>query len=813
MASICGSARQLFLGSSGALYNFMRMPNRFSNTPLSKQVAESLLKVLSGKEVEEIMGEHTEFSVDENWRPYGWRPHGQIEKNWDRIGVQTSEPVGALAELIINSIDAILMRKAKETGIDPSEDSAPSDMETAVKQFFPEVVEGRLINLSQAQRTALAEKSVLIGVKRHGRKNNKYPSYTIIDFGEGQSPAAFEGTFLSLGEKNKEGIPFVQGRFNMGSTGSITFCTRADIRNGLYKFILSKKNTEDSKELWGWTLIRVRKVRKGEELPVVEYFCPGGEISSFESDEIRAFQREDIGVLRKGGSVVKLYEYDIGPHNRDVSLGLNNSLTTSLIDCALPIRLYDFDAAPTEAKGSLRAKGIDARTFSGMKTMLRSDEEEATEGIKSEVKGLIENSENPSLGTISIAYFGIDKMSAYLRKYSYRMFYTINGQTQAKERASKLREAQLDDLRNHLIVQVDCNQMDNTARSAIFKPDRERMTQNDLTRELKQIVIDALKDEGALREYARIIRSRRISEQIENEENKEFLASLVKNNPDIQELFDTGNVVTDLKQTQGGAEEFEGKQFPTYLRPTNLEEGNTKSIPINTYRWIECETDVQDDYLVREDNQGKFLRPSAEELPHSRGSLRNGKFRIKVKPPDGAKEGDEIPVRFGFDDSNPDTGPLTFDATIKITAEEKIENKPSGGTTKTKKDLQPSKNFPDMVWVEEEGWDDHEFDEEAGGYVSAGEALTIYVNKGNKYLSALIHKESDESKREIIYHRFRYGVGILTLAMYKKLVHDKDEESNNDREESYDGDEALRLASSAVAAHVVTLIDSLGGNK
>ena len=45
-----------------------------------------------------------------------------------------------------------------------------------------------------------------------------------------------------LGKKNKEGIRFVQGRFNMGSTGSITFCTRAEIRSGMYKFILSKKN-------------------------------------------------------------------------------------------------------------------------------------------------------------------------------------------------------------------------------------------------------------------------------------------------------------------------------------------------------------------------------------------------------------------------------------------------------------------------------------------------------------------------------------------------------------------------------------------
>ena len=45
---------------------------------------------------------------------------------------------------------------------------------------------------------------------------------------EGQKPEDFPKTFLSLSEKNKEGIPFVQGKFNMGSTGSLRFCTRSN---------------------------------------------------------------------------------------------------------------------------------------------------------------------------------------------------------------------------------------------------------------------------------------------------------------------------------------------------------------------------------------------------------------------------------------------------------------------------------------------------------------------------------------------------------------------------------------------------------
>ncbi len=682
-------------------------------------------------------------------------------------------------------------------------------MREAVKLFFPEVLEGKLTLLSQEQRTRLAEKSVLIGIKRTGRKNDLCPNYTIVDFGEGQNHGDFEKTFLSLGEKNKEGIPFVQGRFNMGSTGSITFCTRADIRSGMYKFVLSKSNVESSDGLWGWTLIRARSTRAGEQLPVIEYFCPNGEIPCFESNGIKAFNRKDIGVLPEGGTVVKLYEYDIGPRSRAVDIGLYDALTTNLIDCALPIRLYDFDAQPT--KGGLRSEGIAPRTFSGMKTVLGSDDEKDEPG-KVDIKGTTENSENPSLGTIRISYFGLDKMKDYLRNYSYRMFYTINGQTQAKERASLLRQANLDDLRDHLIVQVDCNKMDNTARSAIFKPDRERMAGIELTRELRQIVIEALKEDRRLREYAREIRNRRISEQIEDEESKNFLSGLVKDSPDLQELFDTGNIVTVPTQTPGGDEKYDGKPFPSYLNPVNLEEGNVKSVPINTYRRIECKTDVQNDYLVREDNQGEFIHPKAEELPNS-GSLRNGKLRIKVSPPAGAKEGDEFPARFGFEDSNPDrTEPLTFDMTIKITGEEPTTNNPPGNETKTRKKSEPSRDFPDILFVRKENWGEHRFNEESGAYVAAGESLAVFVNEDNKYLSSLVRKESDEGKRKIIKYRFRFGVGILTLAMYKKLVYDENDEDGADGKE-YDEDKVLRLASSSIAAHVVTLIDKLGGNR
>ena len=779
------------------------------NESRSKEIALKLLKAVSTKDVDRIINAESGFGVAGNWKPYGGS-----SKNWDRVGVQTSEPVGAFAELIINSIDAILMRKAREASAESRGDSAPRSMVDAVKRFFsaPEAVpEGKIAHLSKLERTRLAEKSVLVGVKR-ATGARQYPTYTIADFGEGQNPDQFPKTLLSLGEKNKERIPFVQGRFNMGSTGSIVFCTQAEIRKGLYKFVLSKRTPTDSDSdgLWGWTLIRTRAPNRGEVLPVVEYFCPDGKIARFRADKIHALGREDIGVI-DGGAVIKLYEYDIGGA-RAVDFGLFYGLTTNLLECALPVRIYDFDAAPQPGKGGLRAEGIAARTFSGMKiavTQPEANEDEIADGddnIDMPTRLVYEDASNDSLGVIRIYATGIKKLEQYLLNYPFRCFYTVNGQAQAKERASFFRKAKLDDLRNHLIVQVDCNEMDNTARSAIFKPDRERMSEIQLSRELREVVLNALKEDGELREYARRIRARRVAETVQDtEKSRELWALLVKNNPELRDLFGAGEEITRSISVEGGDQEFNGKKFPSFLRLVKPQSGAALSLPINTHRRIECETDAENEYLGRELDPGSFfcsLSPGA--LPR-RVNLRNGKLRITVKPPKGAQVGQTLEGDFGFEDSSR-PNPLAARVKIVLTQAEETNRSPSGNTGGARTSPKPGLNFPDIRWVAQSDWGEHGFDEESGAdCVESDDGVTIYVNEDNKRLKAILAGEREESEREMTKHLFLLGVGILTLSMHQKL--------KTKLPEGADWEDALKLASSAISAHVVALIRKLGGQR
>lgn len=781
----------------------------------SKEIALAMLAAASSQDVLEII-QHGDYSywLDD---PQNWHPYGGREKNWDTVGNQQGNAVGALTELITNGIDAVLLKKAKQSGVqDPRSDSAPKSMFEAVRRFFPQAVEGKISNLEPQQRTDLAKQCMLIGVKRADRANGIYPTYTVVDFGEGQKPEDFPKTLLSLGEKNKEGIPFVQGKFNMGSTGSLRFCTRSDINLGHYKFVLSKRMET---EWWGWTLIRVRRERKGEALPVAEFFSPGSIIPKFRQPIISAFGHAEHGQVGQG-SIIKLYEYDIGSPARNVDFGLYNGLTVNLIDCALPILIYDFDAKPTQGKGKDRAEGIAPRTFGGMNTVLAEHTNKAKDmpGDASlaltPARGQVEfvhhvkEEKDEQIGTVKIIVTAVSKFHEFLEKQRARIFYTVNGQTQATQNASFLNErVGLGDLRNHILVNVVCDKMDSGMLATVFMPDRERKASNQYSKILEDIVIAALKEDSRLREYAATIRRRRATEHTEDEaETTDFLNELVKIDPSIKELLGLGVAIVDTGKVPGGHTNFEGKKFPTFLKPLNLRSENgvlVKEVPLNGHRRIECGTDAENEYLERNDSPGRTWCSIADKaLPHS-VKLWNGTATYTVKAPKSALVGDEVDAEFGFMDDGANFVPLKFKVQIKFVEEELADKGNSGSKTNTKEKETKALGFPKFEWVAEADWSDHEFDEEAGAYVSEGEPKVVYINRDNKYLRLMRIKVKDEADRIHQEHMFKWGLGLLTLSVHKKAI-----EKNLDEAEA-----AVRLASSAISGHIVTIIRRLGGSQ
>lgn len=111
-----------------------------------------------------------------------WVPLGHNESNYGIIENQQSNPIAALVEKVTNSIDALLMRKCIEQGINPKSTSAPKTMDDAIEKFYPD---NKNWDLATFRRKQAGEIQVVAdGPPRES-------SVIIYDNGEGQHPEQF----------------------------------------------------------------------------------------------------------------------------------------------------------------------------------------------------------------------------------------------------------------------------------------------------------------------------------------------------------------------------------------------------------------------------------------------------------------------------------------------------------------------------------------------------------------------------------------------------------------------------------------------
>lgn len=259
-------------------------------TSISPQVLfNKLYQAKTEQEVEDFIKSEPSIFKDENWRPLGGN-----QSNYGVIENQQSSPIAALVEKITNSIDATLMKKCYQAGLDPKSAEAPKTVEEAIKRFFPEQSNWDISKFRRAQ----AEDIQIIA---DGTPRNT--SVIMYDNGEGQHPEDFEKSFLSLLRGNKNEIHFVQGKYNMGGSGAIVFSGKHG-----YQLIASKKFDNIGK--FGFTLIRQHHLSEQEEKVKkntwYEFLVVDGNIPSFKIDEL------DLKLHNrkfKTGTIIKLYSY------------------------------------------------------------------------------------------------------------------------------------------------------------------------------------------------------------------------------------------------------------------------------------------------------------------------------------------------------------------------------------------------------------------------------------------------------------------------------------------------------------------------
>jgi hypothetical protein len=554
----------------------------------------------SEEELNNLVNSNVLLNNNNNWKPYG----RDDKNNFGTFENQQSKPVPALVEKITNSIDSLLLKKCRTEKIDPRSKAAPKTMEEAVEKFYG-IKNGDFSEVSTSERRGIAEDIQIIAT---GEPTS--PNITIYDNGEGQHPSDFPNTFLSLYSGNKTDIPFVQGKYNMGSTGAVVFCGKKN----RYQLIGSKLQTEladgRSSNEFGFTLVRRHPLTNEEEkqfkVAWYEYFLVNDEIPRFDITEI------ELGLWERKftcGSIVKLYSYQLPSRSRsDITLDLWRDLNQYLYHPALPILLYEkrFTGGHTPTKLML-----------GNKTRLVLDERDK------KTKTVTISIEGPEIGIVPIEYTVFEpgvKQSEFIKDKA--VVFTINGQVQGKlERRFISQDLGYSMLRDSLLIQIDCTNIKPSFRQDLFMASRDRLKESENTETLINRIISVLKSDETLKELNQERKAQLLHENLQDTELIKEIMSHIPVDKDLLEMLKKGGDLNFLKKkggtingTKGEKKEnkhpFVSKRFPSVFKidlKSETPDGNKiKNIPLNGKGIIKFETDVEDEYLFRPQDKGEL---------------------------------------------------------------------------------------------------------------------------------------------------------------------------------------------------------------
>lgn len=685
-------------------------------------------------------------------------------------------------------------------------------MHKAVERFFG-FKGGKLINAETDKVLSdFASKNLMVGITGAKTKADGYPCYTFADNGEGQYPESFEDTFLSLSKGNKKDIPFVQGKFNMGSSGVLSYCGRC-----WYKLIVSRRF--DKKKSWGWTLMRRRP---GGGMPVAEYFKLGGKsgaIPTFEDDFLFPFRTAErnryAGFSLESGTVVKLYDFQIGAKFLSFR-GAREALNENLVETILPFRILDFRQMPKTAKrreaaharGGDRALFIDARPFYGMEYLLLrahaqdsdgfrddddSDEDAEEEGSPAaDSKIHVDTIEDPELGIIEITAIPLKrKIPAWLRPTSTnnRIFHAVNGQVQYKQTRGFLTNCGYGALKDRAIIIVDASRLTDPAHSDVWKSDRESVRETQVGERYLNLVRTAIVGSATLKALQEKFAKEELT-LINDEQSNELFEKLVKADKTLANLLGGRNPAILLKGTpdsDGKDRAFSGKYSPTYVKLEGKRAEIGIDLPINRSRPFAAKTDAENGYLIRDANRGR-LYPSDEALREKfiiRQSLRDGRLLVFLQPlGEKVNPGDVFNFKVGLhDDAMP--RPVFDTLTVRIANEAVDTNEPprkkNKKNTKVNKEGQgPDIGLPRYILLTKDGrpipghptdkWPEDFTDMDGGTVQDLGDEGNLYkINYDNAYHLSYRQKQRGETARDAVSQKYIIGMRLLMLGLEHSL--------------------------------------------
>ena len=734
------------------------------------------------------------------FKPENWHPLGENDNNFGVIENQQSTPIAASIEKITNSIDAVLMKKCLQAGINPKSNQAPHSMEEARTNFFPNHRDWDLPTFRNQQA-----ESIQILADGPRRKT----SLIIYDDGEGQHPEEFENTFLSLLRGNKNEIHFVQGRYNMGGSGAIVFCGKKR-----YQLIGSKRY--DNTGEFGFTLIREHPLSEAEagikKNTWYEYLKIDGQIPSFQAD------RQNLSLYNRPfttGTIIKLYSYDLPSGISDISRDLNQSINEYLFEPVLPV--YTIEKEERYPKSSLR------RGLYGLKRRLEQDDNKYVE------ESFSEEFDHALFGQMKVTCYvfktKIDDRSVKETKetiqrefFKNRMsvLFSVNGQVHGHYTSEFItRSLKLNLLKEHLLIHVDCTKITPNFRRELFMASRDRLKDGEETRALRKFLAEKLGARGG--HLWEIQKRRKDSIAVESEDAKGLLKSFARNftrNEELLKLLEqtlnldlppkdkqksnTDNS-TKKKQRKEEQEPFNPERFPAlFKRRHGKKAKEVVTIPLGGEKTIFFDTDVENNYFHRIDDPGELkiaildFKTNETEGGDALGKVdriddvfnvgksspQNGTIKIHFSPKKEVSVGDEAKIKVSLEGP---TGEFEEIFWVKV-SEPKAPSQPS---PKPENKETPALGLPELIfayekekpnrngeitWEQVEEATSEEMNHATVMYPMVnGEKLeSIYINMDSTVLMNFRSKTRNASQEqlEIVDKRYIASVYSHTLFLY-----------------------------------------------
>ncbi|HUW65268.1 MAG TPA: hypothetical protein VMW83_11375 [Spirochaetia bacterium] len=782
-------------------------------------------------------------------RPEIWRFFGNYENNYNSIGNQQSRPEAALVEKLVNSIDARLMCECILRGISPEEPEAPQTIREAVGMFFGDNVPhqsataGLISNWSSSKRTDVS-RGVTVAATGY-RPNSGYPSITISDCGEGQTPQMIPHTFMSLTDSNKLRIPFVQGKFNMGGTGALKFCGHHNIQ-----LILTRRNPGLLREPyehhtdadWGFTVVRREDPQGSRRSSVYKYLAPLGVDENNQSGQVLHFFSPTMPIFPNGaepnekdsewGTLIKLYEYACAKSHILMKDGLLGHINILLPYMALPVRLHECREGYKGKPGSYET------TASGL--VARLDDNKA-ENIEDDFPTSHSMSVMGESALVTVYAFKKKRDENYRNHEG--VIFLLNGQTHGHFTKDFFRRNKvgLSTLSDSILVLVDCSSFSGRAREDLFMNSRDRLSSCELKRKIEESLEEILKDHPGLRALKEKRRNDEVTSQLfDSKPLISVLKSILRSSPSLSALFLEGKQLSNpFKPAKTGAsnDKFKGKTFPTYFRFKGKEYRKelTKECHINLRCRIHFDTDAANDYLTRDTDPGtSYLHAIIDDenkiLVDSYSlSLYNGAATLSVKLPETCSVGDAIKFQLTVSDSS---RVMPFQNTFAVHVKEASEtksNKKGGGRNGTKP---PGKDdghdstissgiaLPDIKLVNEDGWASMSppFDKFSALRVrndgedgDSNQAYRFYINMDNIYLKTEMKSAQND---RVLEARFEHALVLIGLSLlHYDLNVQEDKSKSEDTSEHSQGEnieDRIESFSKAIAPVILPLIASLG---